>query len=151
MTPKAESFSRVSLQVIREDSATYDPILDPKAAAEFLADQIGDKPQEHMVAAYLDTRGRPLGWQVAFVGGLNRATVEPRPFLQMGLLLNAASVLLAHNHPSGDTAPSVEDLAFTRRLDRALEAIGLRLLDHIIVADKNRFLSLRQAGGWVEN
>jgi DNA repair protein RadC len=100
-----------------------------------------NSPQEKMAAIYVDTRNRPIGWALLFVGTLNRAAVEPRPIMQAGLLLNAASFFLVHNHPSGDPSPSAEDIAFTRRLAEVGDLIGIRLVDHVIVGDS--FLSMR--------
>ena len=99
-----------------------------------------------MCALYLDTRNRPLGWTVAHIGTINRAAVEPRSILVTGLDLNAAGFVIAHNHPSGDPSPSAEDLAFTRRMAEAGELVGIRLIDHIILGDDDRWISLRQRG-----
>ena len=98
-----------------------------------------------MLAVYLDTRNRVIGWTVADVGTMNRAAVEPRTILQTGLLLNAAGVAIAHNHPSGDPSPSAEDLSFTRRMAEAGEIVGVRLVDHLVIGDGN-WVSLRQRG-----
>jgi DNA repair protein RadC len=72
---------------------------------------------------------------------------EPRAILKQGLLRDAAGVVIFHTHPSGDPAPSAEDLAFTRRLSEAGEAVGIRLVDHLILGAGDRWVSLRQRGG----
>ena len=110
--------------------------------------EIGNRPQEHMCALYLDTRNRPLGWTVAHVGTINRAAVEPRSILVTGLGLNAQGFIMSHNHPSGDPTPSAEDLGFTRRMAEAGDIVGLRLVDHIILGDEGRWVSLKQRGGF---
>ena len=66
----------------------------------------------------------------------------------MALLTNAAGIILAHNHPSGDPSPSAEDLAFTRRMAEAGDLIGIRLVDHLILASEEKWVSLRQRGAW---
>ncbi len=143
---------RFRLQLVAEESSLFDAggpeqLANPQAAATFLDSHLGDRPQEHMAAIYLDTRNRVVGWTIAFVGTLNRCAVEPRTLLSTGLLLNAAGFILAHNHPSGDPSPSAEDLAFTRRLQEAAKIIGVRLIDHIILGANPRWVSLKQRGG----
>lgn len=149
-TPKAETVTRYRLALVREEETPYEDLsLDrPAAVARFLNEQLNDRPQEAMCAVYLDTRNQLIAWQIAYLGTLNRAAVEPRALLQMALLTNAAGIILAHNHPSGDPSPSVEDLAFTRRMAEAGDVIGIRLVDHLILGGGDRWVSLRQRGGW---
>ncbi len=105
-------------------------------------------PRELVIAAFLDVRTRLIGWQEAFVGTLSRAAVEPRAILQGALLVNASSVLLGHNHPSGDAAPSPSDRAFTRRIAKAGEIVGVLLMDHIVLGEGGRWVSLKRLGVW---
>ena len=87
-----------------------------------------------MGALYLNARNRLLRDDPEiYKGTLDRALVEPREILKRALLLNAAGVIVYHNHPSGDPSPSREDREFTRQLDAAALSIGIRLLDHIVV------------------
>ena len=79
----------------------------------------------------MDIRNRFLGEREIFRGTLNRAAVEPREILKEGLLRGAAGVVLFHTHPSGDPAPSAEDIQFTRRMAEAGEVVGVRLVDHL--------------------
>ena len=144
--------ARQRLEVVAEKEGSYNwdnrsSLSDPDEAAEWFREFIVNSPQEKMAAIYVDTRNRPIGWSVLFVGTINRAAVDPKPILQMGLLLNAAGFFLAHNHPSGDPSPSAEDLAFTRRLSDAGEVIGIRLIDHLIIGDETH-VSLKRRGGW---
>jgi DNA repair protein RadC len=101
-----------------------------------------------MGAIFLDTRNRAIGHQIAYIGTLARAAVEPRGIFSAALLANAAGIVLFHNHPSGDPSPSAEDLAFTRRMADAGELLGIRVLDHIVVGEAPRFVSLKRRGGW---
>ena len=89
-----------------------------------------------------------IGHQLAYIGTLTRAAVEPRGILTAALLSNAAGILLFHNHPSGDPSPSAEDLAFTRRMAEAGEVVGVRVVDHIIIGEAPAFVSLRQRGAF---
>lgn len=99
-----------------------------------------------MVAAYLDTRNHLIGWTIAHIGTLNRAAVEPRTIFQVVLLKNTAGIILAHNYHSCDPSPSAEDLAFTRRMREAGELVGVRLVDHPVLGDDERWVSLKQQG-----
>ena len=105
-----------------------------------------DDAQERTGALFLNARKRLLkNDPEIYRGTLDRAVVEPREILRRALLLKAAGVILYHNHPSGDPAPSREDREFTRRLAGASEAVGVRLLDHIVVG-REGCVSFREAG-----
>ncbi|MFW6012356.1 MAG: RadC family protein [bacterium] len=116
----------------------------PAAVSRYLTLRYMRRDQEVMGALYLDTRHRLLHEQECFRGTLSRAAVEPRAILREGLLRGAAGVILFHTHPSGDPAPSLEDLAFTRRMAEAGDAVGVRLLDHVIVTWGGKWESLRE-------
>jgi DNA repair protein RadC len=106
----------------------------------------GDGTQERTGALYLNARNRLLRHDPEiYRGTLDRAVVEPRELLKRALLSNAAALIVYHNHPSGDPTPSREDREFTRRLASAAETIGLRLLDHIVVA-RDGCVSFRESG-----
>lgn len=154
-TPEPHTVSRFRLALVREEAAVYDASGDPEnlsnpdRIAAVLWERIFEaEPRECMVAVYLDIRNRLIGWTVAYSGGLGRCVVEPRGILVPALLANAAGIVLAHNHPSGDPSPSPDDLAFTRRVADAAETIGIRLHDSLVVADAARWVSLQQRGGW---
>jgi DNA repair protein RadC len=109
------------------------------------------EPREVMAVLFLDEHCRPFGYHVAYTGMLSRIAVEPRQILVTALLANAARILVAHNHPSGEVSPSQEDLYFTRRLQGAAELVGVLLLDHLIVASDRgqvRFHSLCGINAW---
>lgn len=94
---------------------------------------LDDEPQEVFLAFYLDARHRVRGWREVSRGTLDASLIHPREVFQGALLANAASVILAHNHPSGDPSPSAEDRAVTRQLAKAGQTIGVPVLDHIVV------------------
>jgi DNA repair protein RadC len=149
-TADLETITRYRVALVQEEQSPYGDLSlsNPSEVAKFLGRILNDRPQEHMVAVYLDTRNRLIGWTIAHVGTLNRAAVEPRTIFQVALSLNAAGLILAHNHPSGDPSPSAEDLAFTRRMAEAGDLLGTRLVDHLILGEQPRWISLRQRGGW---
>ena len=116
------------------------------ASYTFLRHSRGD--QEVLGAVFLDTRNRLIADEVFFRGTLDRAHVDPRPILKRGLELDAAGFVIFHNHPSSDPAPSSDDLAFTRQMTDAAEAVGIEMHDHLIVGATDRWVSLRRRGGW---
>ena len=125
-----------------------EPLQHPGAVARYLTLRYTRSDQEVMGALFLDARHRLLAEREFFRGTLTRAAVEPRAILKEGLLRDAAGLVLFHTHPSGDPAPSAEDLEFTRRMAEAGEVLGQRLLDHLILGLGGRWLSLKQRGGW---
>jgi DNA repair protein RadC len=96
---------------------------------------IGNKKQEYVVALFLNSRFEVLDRRVICIGSLDGVNVLPRDIIIPALELNASSVVLAHNHPSGDASPSREDVVLTQRIQEALELVGLNLLDHIVIGD----------------
>jgi DNA repair protein RadC len=119
----------------------------PELVKEFLrASSNQADAQERTGALFLNARNRLLKNEPEiYRGTLDRAVVEPREILRRALLMKAAGVILYHNHPSGDPSPSREDREFTRRLSAASEAVGVRLLDHIVVG-REGCVSFREAG-----
>lgn len=117
----------------------------PEAAAAVLVPHLGGSDRERCVAALLDTKHRLLELVVVSVGSLDHTFMAPREVFRDALLANAAAVVLAHNHPSGDPAPSRDDELLTRRLTRAGELIGVELLDHLVVGG-DRWVSLARRG-----
>lgn len=125
-----------------------EPLECPATVARYLFLRYTVPDQEVLGALFLDTRNRLLGEQEVFRGALARAVAEPRQLLREGLLRGAAGLIVFHTHPSGDPTPSAEDLSFTRRLSEAGEAVGIRLVDHVILGALGRWTSLRERGGW---
>ena len=106
-----------------------------EAAKEAIRHRLCGFEYELFACLFLDSQHRVLAWQEMFRGSVNRATVHPREVVKEALRLNAAAVILAHNHPSGETAPSQDDLILTDRLKEILQVIDVRVLDHLIVGD----------------
>ncbi|TMQ59741.1 MAG: DNA repair protein RadC [Candidatus Eisenbacteria bacterium] len=90
--------------------------------------------REHFVGFYLNSRNQVLRREIISIGSLNASIVHPREVYQPAIAVSAASLILAHNHPSGDPTPSEEDLAITRRLVEAGRILGIDILDHVVVA-----------------
>jgi DNA repair protein RadC len=117
----------------------------PRVVEEYLMQRHGRHSQERTGALLLDAKHGLIKDLECYRGTLDRALVEPREICKNALLEDAASVILYHNHPSGDPNPSAEDEEFTRRLRRAVESIGVRLLDHVIVG-RTECVSLKERG-----
>jgi DNA repair protein RadC len=138
----------IGRRLARAQLPEREPLANADAVASYLGLRYTRRDQEVMGAIYLDTRNRLIAECELYRGTLNRAAAEPRAVLKRGLLSDAAGFILFHTHPSGDPSPSVEDLAFTRRIAQAGEVVGVRLVDHLILAGGGRWLSLRKRGGW---
>jgi len=138
----------IGRRLARQDLPERDPMARPGAVASYLVLRYRIRDQEVMGALYLDTRHRLIGEKELFRGTISRAAVEPREVLKEGLLRGACGVVLFHTHPSGDPSPSLEDLAFTRRMAEAGDAVGIRLIDHLILGGTGRWVSLKERGAW---
>ena len=106
---------------------------DVSTCGAFFRLRLGNEVREHFEAAFLDTQHRLIAVERLFSGSVDSAEVRPRIVVQRALALNAAAVLLAHNHPSGDAEPSAADRAVTAQLRSVLRVIDVRLLDHFVV------------------
>ena len=139
-----------SLRLVKESSVAYNsekPIVNPATAAE-IVNQVFDmenQPNEVFAILCLNTKKKVAGAHIISQGSLSSAIVHPREVFKAAILNNAASIILAHNHPSGDPEPSREDIETTRRLVEAGEILGIRVLDHIIIGEQ-RYLSMREEG-----
>lgn len=120
-------------------------IRSPKDAASYLMDDMTSLKQEHFVVLFLNIKNQVLHRQTIFVGSLNASIVHPREIFREAVRRSAASIVCAHNHPSGNPAPSPEDIAVTKRLMEAGSIVGIELLDHIIIGD-HQFISLNEKG-----
>ena len=121
----------------------------PAGAARFLWTHLfRDEPREVLAVVFLNTRNRATGHMIAFTGTLDRTAAEPRHVLAAALVHNAAGIVVAHNHPSGDPTPSPEDLLFTERMGAACRIVGVRLVDHLILGAGERWTSLLRKATW---
>ena len=124
----------------------YDGVLaSPAAAGRYLLPYFYAERDEVVYLVCLDAKRQVLACRRLFRGSVNSANVSIRKLVETALLCNAASVILAHNHPSGIAVPSREDEATTRRIMAALDAVEIELADHIVVADDD-FVSMAESG-----
>ena len=122
------------------------PLLNsPEAVRHYLQLSLGHKPHEVFAVLFVDAQHRLIAMEELFRGTLTQTSVYPREVAVRALHLNAASVLLAHNHPSGDATPSTADTQLTRRLTSALALIDVQVLDHFVVT-RTTVTSLAEQG-----
>ncbi|WEK55354.1 MAG: DNA repair protein RadC [Candidatus Cohnella colombiensis] len=117
----------------------------PQDAADLLMEEMRHLREEHFVCLFLNSKNQVIGRQTLSIGSLNASIVHPREVFRAAIRRSSASILCAHNHPSGDPTPSPEDIQITKRLADAGELIGIELLDHLVIGD-NRFISLKEKG-----
>ena len=147
MSNMAKRINIVSIKMVKESSFLYQTrtISSPKDAYEMIKEQLEGLDREQFIIACLNTKNEPTNISVVAVGTLNKAIVHPREVFKTAILSNAANVIAFHNHPSGDTEPSQQDIQLTNRLYEAGELLGIKLLDHLIIGD-GTFTSLKEKG-----
>ncbi|KGP63333.1 hypothetical protein EP47_10760 [Legionella norrlandica] len=116
----------------------------------FLKRRLRDYKNETFAALFLDNQHRIIAYEELFFGTINSASVHPRPIVERVLQLNAAALILAHNHPSGVSDASQQDIEITERIRNALELVDVRLLDHIVIGD-NEVYSIIAENKWLCN
>ena len=120
-------------------------IRSPGDAAAYLMADMTSLLQEHFVALLLNVKNQILYQKTIFIGSLNSSIVHPRELFREAIKRSAASIIVCHNHPSGNPEPSPEDIEVTNRLQEAGYIIGIELVDHIIIGNHN-YVSLKEKG-----
>ena len=139
--------TKYRLELVKESSKIYevDKISSPTDVRDYIEQvfKLSIQAEEVMVMLVLDTKNNVIGAFEVSRGSLNASIVHPREVFKRALLLNGASIIVAHNHPSGDPTPSKEDVDITKRLVEGGDILGITVLDHIIIGD-NRYRSLKE-------
>ncbi len=120
-------------------------IRSPECAYDYAKKHIADDDREVFFVICLNTKNEVIAVHRAHVGSLNASIVHPREVFKSAILNNSASIVVSHQHPSGEPTASQEDITITKRLVEAGKIIGIEVLDHIVVGD-NRFVSLKEKG-----
>jgi len=136
--------------LIKESTAEYktntETLNSPQKIAELMTAffDMENRAEEYLYMISLDTKSHPLGFFEVSHGTVNASIVSPRSVFIRALLSGATSIILCHNHPSGDCTPSKEDALLTKRIKEGGELLGVELLDHVIIG--TAFLSMRKEG-----
>nr|WP_302595408.1 JAB domain-containing protein [uncultured Cellulosilyticum sp.] len=132
---RAKRVDIVQVKMVKERSVLYlaRRIQSTSDADELVRQFLEELDREAMIVIALNAKSEPTCLQVISIGSISASIVHPREVFKVAILSNAYSILLAHNHPSGDTTPSQEDIKITKRIKSASEIMGIPLLDHLII------------------
>ena len=117
-------------------------IQNPQDVVDYIRKEIKDKAKEHFMLILLDSRNKTIGFSKISIGTLNASLVHPREVFKEAITHNASSVILVHNHPSGDPEPSDDDLKITKKLVESGKILSIDVIDHIIIG-KNSYYSFK--------
>ena len=115
------------------------------ANSEIAEKELRNSDREKFICIHFSINNKIISYEVVSMGSLTSSIVHPREVFKAAILANAASVLFMHNHPSGETEPSIDDIEITKRLCKAGSILGINVLDHLIITT-NDYLSFRQKG-----
>lgn len=137
MEQRTKRVDIVKIQMVKDSSLKYlyRTIVNPKDVKSILDSFIEQNDRECFGVLCVDTKNQPTHISTISVGTLNSSLVHPREVFKTAILSNSASVIIFHNHPSGKPDPSSEDISLTKRLVEAGNLLGIKILDHIIIAD----------------
>ncbi len=143
--------NKYGLRLVKESSGSYDldkHITRPIEAVYVLNEvtELNIRAEEVFVIITLDNTNKLTGLFEVSVGSLSSSIVTPREVFKRAILQNAQSIIMAHNHPSGEVEPSSEDIKITKRLAKIGEMLGIEVFDHIIIGEDDKYLSLRKEG-----
>jgi len=132
-------------RLVAESAAPQTQVNNPQAAAQLLMSRYGHESQEHLAVVSLDTRNRVIAIDTVYKGTANSITVRLSEVFQTAVRRGAVSILVCHNHPSGDPTPSPEDVRLTAELVKAGKLMDVQVVDHLVVSPR-RFVSLKERG-----
>jgi len=157
MKPSVSKIKKSLCNYIREIIVQYKVLdterihtSDPRTVAEFIHKKIGDDCRENFVILCVDNKNMVVSYSLVSVGTVTEAIVHPREVFIAAIMTKASSVIIAHNHPSGNCIPSVQDIETTKRLVDGGKIIGIPVLDHIIIGfgykGDNSYYSMKENG-----
>jgi DNA repair protein RadC len=142
LTASARYIPVYHVELVRDRSIKVEPrpsIHNPDDVVAILRDELLRADREKLVCLMLNTKNAVIGMDIVSVGTLTASLASGREIFKSAILANAASIILSHNHPSGDPTPSREDMQLTERISKAGEILGIKLLDHIIIGDQGTY------------
>ena len=137
--------TELSRRFFQAQLLTVSVLEDPGATWNYLASQLSHQEREIFMVIFLDNQHRVLSAQKMFTGSLNSVEVHPREIAREALKINAAALILAHNHPSGIAEPSQADKDVTQRIHQVCRLLNIRLLDHLVIG-KGQYVSFAEQG-----
>ena len=146
--PNDEKIEVVNIRMVKEPSLySSEKIKSPEDVLKVIADELATYDREVFAVLNLKSNGQAINLNICSMGTLDSSMVSPREVFKSSILSNAAAFIAIHNHPSGSLSPSQEDRDVTKRLLACSELLGIKMLDHIIVAgDKAEMYSFKQDG-----
>lgn len=138
-------FQAVSEQYAKVHIPSVISLKSPQEVASFLREKIGREKKEHFISVMLNSQNNLINIRDISVGILNASLVHPREVFEPAIRNFAAHIIIAHNHPSGNLEPSIEDIKLTQRLVSVGEITGIEILDHLIISSSG-FFSLKEKG-----
>lgn len=116
-----------------------------KDVSDYLMPKMKNLKKEYLIGLYLDTRNKLIKEETISIGTLNSSLIHPREIFRSAVKEASASIIIVHNHPSGDPAPSTDDIAITKKIIKAAEIMGIELLDHVIIGNE-KHVSMKEDG-----
>ncbi|WP_145335302.1 DNA repair protein RadC [Paenibacillus xylanexedens] len=132
-------------RIAKSRLASSTSIRTPRDAADILMEQLRYLQKEHFVCLFLNSKNHIIAQETLSMGSLNASIVHPREVFRAAIKCSSASIVCAHNHPSGDPTPSPEDIQITKRLIEAGAIVGIDVLDHLVIGD-GTYVSLKEKG-----
>lgn len=137
-------FTKYSLRLVKEESKRYEcsnVCESPEDAVNVVnrVHELKDQPEEVLILICLNVKNKVIGTFEVSRGSLSRAVVHPREIFKRALAVNASAIIIAHNHPSGEVSPSQADIDLTKKIDKGGEILGIKLLDHVIVGERDDY------------
>ena len=147
MPKKPYKLDKVAIRMVKEPPLYSDkPMNCAEAAIELMRDVLREYDREVLCVVNLKANLVPINLNICSMGVVDGSVAHPREILKSTILSNATCAILVHNHPSGNIDPSKEDIALTDRLQKVYKLMGISILDHVIVADNDRYFSFREHG-----
>lgn len=132
------TISIVSIQLVRDREVEYgqQPVNNPEMLYDLFRTVYGEPDRETLVVVALDSQNKPTAISTVSTGTVDASVAHPREVFKTAILANAASIVLIHNHPSGNPQPSPDDIGVTKRMTRVGALVGIPLVDHVIIGDE---------------
>lgn len=138
-----KAVAELSRRIARTNRGYQLSLQSPASIADYYMEDMRHRREEAFIGAFFDAKCKFLGDSIITVGSVSHAFVSPMELFRKALLRSAVMLVILHNHPSGDPAPSREDIELTERVEKGAELLGLTLADHVVIGD-NRYYSFRE-------